>query len=148
MLLFAGCKDNLVSSNPSLQGLLNDDSVWRASSFSAIVVSDVITVTGHKGNNILQIKIPATAIGDYGLSSTSSASIGFAQDNLSFSTLNDGSNGLGEKSGGNIELKEYNIEEKYISGEFWFTAYSADGNSSVNFTIGRMFRVPLVPAIP
>jgi hypothetical protein len=148
LLVFAGCKDNLLFSDPSLQGRLNDEYVWRATSFSATVVSDTITVIGYRGNNVLLIKIPATAIGDYGLNSNSIASIGFVQDGMTYSTMNNGSNGLGEKSDGNIDLKEYNTEEKYIAGEFWFTGYSVDGTSSVNFTIGRMFRAPIVPSAP
>ncbi len=148
LLVFTGCKDNLLFSNPSLQGRVNDQYVWRATSFSASVVSDTITVTGFRGSNVLLIKIPATALGDYGLNSNSDALIGFALDGLAYSTLNNGSNGLGEKSDGKIVLKEYNTEKKYIEGEFWFTGYSPDGKSSVNFSIGRMFRVPIVPTTP
>ena len=148
LLLVSGCTDDLLFSSPSLQGKLNNNFVWRASAFSATVVSDTINIKGYNGNNSLQIMIPATSIGNYGLSSSSFASVSFMQDGLTYSTLNNGSSGLGQLSDGLIELIEYNAEERYVSGEFWFTAYSSNGDYSANFTIGRIFKVPIATPIP
>ena len=82
LLLVSGCTDDLLFSTPSLQGKLNNNFVWRASAFSATVVSDTINIKGYNGNNSLQIMIPATSIGNYGLSSSSFASVSFMQDGL------------------------------------------------------------------
>ena len=112
LLLVSGCTDDLLFSTPSLQGKLNNNFVWRASAFSATVVSDTINIKGYNGNNSLQIMIPATSIGNYGLSSSSFASVSFMQDGLTYSTLNNGSSGLGQLSDGLIELIEYNGNNK------------------------------------
>jgi hypothetical protein len=142
---FFGCGEELEFNTPSFQGE-KDGNLWEAVSFSANINSlGQLTVLASDNFETITLQTNSAAIGLYDVSQTNSYAALIDINDIVYSTNNfpDPSVQL-YPAAGVIDLKDVNIEEGYVSGEFYFNAFNSSGLSSININKGLFFKVPLL----
>ena len=146
ILTLLGCGDEVRFNTPAMQA--NREGVtWRADYFAADIDFGGFLIEGGSGPEVVQLVTPTDGPGVYSLGNGSSAVAIFRDfDGTVYST-----NNIPDPSvtiypvEGTISVQEVDTGANpiVISGEFNFTAFSADGLRSVNFIGGVFNRIPL-----
>ncbi|WP_290698635.1 DUF6252 family protein [Lacinutrix sp.] len=142
---FLGCGENIEFNTPTFQGN-KDGNLWKANSFRANVNGlGVLTIVGSDNFETVTLQVNNTDLIVHDITETASSGSLLDFDGVLFSSNNfpDPSVQVFPASG-MIDLLEVNIEEGYVSGEFFFNAFNSSGLSSVNINKGVFHRVPLV----
>lgn len=132
LALFVSCNkdDNDNEVNDYYMTAMVDDANWSASDVSATYNGDNISITGLVSSNehiILIIYQPETGTFDFGVTISTLATY-TPQGGFAYTTTNNGT--------GNVEIIEFNTEEKIIRGKFSFVAGNGTGDQVV-ITDGR-----------
>lgn len=142
MILY-GCSDEVAFNSPAVQGNKNYQ-LWRATYFDAVLAEDgrLIISAGGKIEE-LTFKLSSLQEGTYSLSETSDSRIDFLDaDHISYSTIYlPTSERHPYPETGQVIITEY--DGKTITGNFSFIAFSADGEHSVGFNEGVLYKVPM-----
>jgi len=144
---FLGCGNQIEFNTPSFQAQ-KDGNFWQAVTFSAnINSSGVLTIVGSDNFKTITLEVNSTDPDIYDVTETISNGSFKDFDGVLYSTNNfPNANVQLYPAGGMIDLKEVNIEEGFVSGEFYFNAFNSSGLTSVNISKGYFYKVPLVGA--
>ena len=142
MFSFFGCKEEIQTSSPTLQGLQQGDFTWKANSRSATVnASGVLTITGTDGYGTMTITLAAANVGSYELGKGKTSTVTFKQENIIYSTQYDGVEYPVYLSDGKVTIEEVNAETKIIKGTFYFNSYDSTGTKYMNFSKGVFYNL-------
>lgn len=147
LVAFASCEQDIKFNNPAVQGL-KDDELWRATTFTATKSGNSVIINANINDfEFLTMRINAPApnsVHDLGINTLNSADYTFSIDG------DEGSYTTGTTGNGEIVIRgeeDNNIDgtggKGYISGNFYFNAYNADGEV-VNFQKGVFYKVPII----
>lgn len=136
VLVFSSCEDDATFNNPSVQGKKNNV-FWRATSSSATIVGNTLTITAVTPFEILTLKTSSIAPGTYtlGEDNSNAASYSFQADGIS-SEYATGA-GLGD---GEIVIET--SPTGTVTGTFEFNAPGTDG-TVLNYIDGVFYHVPV-----
>lgn len=140
-----GCGEDLEFNTPGFQALVDGQYNWKSGSQVLKVEDGNLVITGRETTDELNIVLPSTNVGTYTISSTSSAYITYSRNGISYSTQNNGTGSPAYLSEGEVVIQEAGAGS--ITGTFWFNAFDATGEQTVNFSRGVMYRLP-VTGIP
>lgn len=145
MILLQSCGDDVEFSTPALQGNFEGRS-WKAESFAGDIDFGGFLFEGQRGVEVLQLVTPTDNLGSFELSSESAAMVIFkGVDGTVYSTRNNPDPEVSlYPTEGTITIEDIiSTTPNRVTGSFNFTAYSEDGQRSVNFIDGVIYRVPL-----
>ena len=144
VLSLLGCQDNIQSNLPAFVGLKNGDFSWRSSSSTVVVdAAGALTFTGTDGYGTLTLKVPSVALGSFVLGENSISLVTYSEDQLLYSTNNNGTASIVYVSDGKITIDELDSVNGTVTGSFYFNAYTADGERVVNFSEGVIYKLPV-----
>ena len=144
VLSLLGCQDNIQSNLPAFVGLKNGDFSWRSSSSTVVVdAAGALTFTGTDGYGTLTLKVPSVALGSFVLGENSTSLVTYSEDQLLYSTNNNGTASIVYVSDGKITIDELDSVNGTVTGSFYFNAYTADGERVVNFSEGVIYKLPV-----
>ncbi len=144
IVTFVSCSDDLVFNNPAFQAN-NNDLLWKATTFRANVDAlGKLTLTGLGNQGVVNLTTSSTQEGVYNLGNTLSVAVYENPQEVVFTTNNvpDPSIQL-YPSEGEIEITDYNVIERLVSGTFSFNAFDVSGLNSENFNRGVFYNVPI-----
>jgi hypothetical protein len=146
VFLLQSCGDDVQFNTPALQGNF-EGRTWRADNFAGDIDFGGFLLEGQRGIEVLQLITPTDGAGTFELSSESAAIAIFkGVDGTVYSTRNipDPEVTLYPVEG-TITIAEVisTSDPNRVTGTFNFTAFSEDGQRSVNFIDGVVYRVPL-----
>lgn len=144
-ITFFGCGEDLEFKTPSFQGE-KDGNLWEAVSFRAnINALGVLTITGSDNFETITLEVDSPSIDVHDIVETISSGALEDIDGVFYSSNNfpDPSVQL-YPAAGMIDLKDVNLEEGYVSGEFYFNAFNSSGLTSINVNKGFFHKVPLI----
>lgn len=132
------CSDEIESNSPSVQGEV-DGVFFKANTSSAVLnPNNSLTIKGTTAFEEVTLKVANMQEGTYTLGENTQNEATFTNnDQVLFTT---GSTGFGE-----INITK--VEGNTVSGEFFFDAYSATGDT-LNFNKGYFFFVPVGGNLP
>lgn len=144
LLTLWSCSDEVQFNTPGFQGNKNYN-LWRATFFNAVVNADGLTIIAGNNSEEMTLRLASAAVSPnpYLLTDTSFARAEFTDfENIDYSTSNppDPSVSLYPEIG-EVFITESTPE--YISGDFRFIAFTADGLKSVGFNEGTFYRIPI-----
>jgi hypothetical protein len=149
VLALFGCQDKLESNTPAFQGLKDANYLWKSTASTAVVdATGVLTITGVGGLGTLTLIVPSTTLGPFVLGADATALAMYAEEDLLFSTLNNGNGSSIYVSDGTITIEEYDTVSGTITASFYFNAYNADGDRGLNFSEGIIYKLPVTTVIP
>ncbi len=126
------CSDEIESNSPAIQGEV-DGVFFRANSSFVVKNEDnTYTIKGETGFEEIALTVDTLKLGSYTLGENSINTATFTNSDQEVFTT--GTNGYGE-----IEITK--LEGNTVSGQFYFDAYSATGDT-LNFNKGYFFFVP------
>lgn len=145
LLTLWSCGDEVEFSTPGFQAKKNYN-LWRANYFTATIDNsngtDRIIITAGKSNEKITFSLNSGALGVRTLSETSSSTATFDDfDEREYSTANppDPSVSLYPEIG---EVRITESTPEFISGRFYFIAYTENGMNSIGFNDGEFYRIP------
>ncbi|WP_055434788.1 DUF6252 family protein [Lacinutrix algicola] len=144
-ITFFGCGEDLEFKTPSFQGE-KDGNLWEAASFRAnINALGVLTIVASDNFETITLEVDSPSIGIHDIVETTSTGALEDIDGIFYSSNNspDPSVQL-YPAAGMIDLKDVNLEEGYVSGEFYFNAFNSSGLTSINVNKGFFHKVPLI----
>jgi hypothetical protein len=134
-ITFFSCGKDVQFNNPAFEGLRNGEFLWRASSYSvSFGANGFLTISGSNGSGNLSFTIPGASVGTYVFGNVDATKATYQEDNISYSTIYDGSGGPGQLSEGEVIIEEIDFINKTFTGSFKFNAYSENGEVAVNFS--------------
>jgi hypothetical protein len=148
LFAFISCQEDVRFNNPSLQGM-KDNVFWRAVQSRATLASNgSLLVEAYTANETLSFKLNSTAEKTYvlGIDNVNSATYELSDPGglIRFSTGVD----VGD---GQIEITEYDAENRTVSGMFKFNVENTDNNpltgEVVNFQQGVFYKVPVSSSV-
>ncbi|TQD40474.1 DUF6252 family protein [Haloflavibacter putidus] len=126
------CSDEIESNSPAIQGEV-DGVFFRANSSFVVKNEDnTYTIKGETGFEEIALTVDTIKLGSYTLGQNNLNKATFTNSDQEVFTT--GTNGYGE-----IEITK--LEGNTVSGQFYFDAYSATGDT-LNFNKGYFFFVP------
>ena len=136
VIAFSACEDDATFNNPSVQGT-KDGAFWRATSSSATVVGNTLTVTAVTPFEVLTLTTSSIEPGVYtlGENNSNAATYSFSADgiNTEYAT----GSGLGD---GEITIET--SPAGTVTGTFEFNA-PGTGGTVVNYIDGVFYHVPI-----
>ncbi len=142
---FFSCSNNVEFNNPAMQAK-KDGEIWKGTSFRANVdANGRLTITGSSDDtDNLTLRVTSTVLATYELGNTVSEATYNDGVSTLYSTNNspDPTVSLYEPDG-QIEIYEYDSENKVVSGRFNFNAFDISGFKTINFNQGDFYRVPV-----
>ncbi|MCW2118147.1 DUF6252 family protein [Flavobacterium sp. 7A] len=140
------CEENVKFNNPSFQGL-KDNVFWRAITTTATInSSNELIITAYTSKEQIVLKTPSDDINTYtlGEDNISTATYTLTED-TTVTTYSTGTN----TGNGQIEITEYDIANKIITGTFKFNAINTitnpESQSNLNFQQGVFYKIPVTP---
>lgn len=157
---FFRCGEEVEFNTPSFSAK-KDGNIWEAVSYTAnLDNSGVLTIVAFNNfETITLVAFPSDASLCTGVFQDNVGSCYEVVENASFATLLDVDEVFYSTSNepdetvqvyppaGVINLRDINLEEGVVSGEFYFNAFSNSGLSAVNFNEGFFHNVPLIGAV-
>lgn len=136
VLAFSSCEDDATFNNPSVQGT-KDGAFWRATSSSAVVVGNTLTITAVTPFEILTLKTSSVEPGVYtlGENNSNAASYTFSADGINSEYATGAGLGDGEIV---VEISPAGT----VTGTFEFNAPGA-GGAVLNYINGVFYHVPI-----
>ncbi|RLJ65662.1 hypothetical protein CLV86_1239 [Lacinutrix venerupis] len=140
-----GCGEELEYNTPAFLGE-KDGNLWEATSYRAnISNSGVLTIVGSDNFETITLEVNSTELGIHDVVETTSfGSLRDIEDVLYSSNNTPDPSVQVYPASGQIDLKEVNVLEGYVSGEFYFNAFNSSGLTSINVNKGFFFKVPLL----
>ncbi|WP_159022500.1 DUF6252 family protein [Formosa sp. L2A11] len=158
-LTLTGCEDDLEFNDPALQAN-KDGELWKMGTQQVSNTSGTLIISGELDRTTISLELPALKVGTYYVGQTTDAdvvadakAIFTDADGVVYSTLYNAEDSLTTPnidesvvyySEGQIEIEEINTVKGYVSGVFWFTAYTGLGTEKVDFNQGVLYQVPFV----
>ena len=145
LLTVTACSEDLVFNNPAFIGY-NDGELWEATTYRANVDgSGNLTITGIRGLETIILKTNDTAETLYLLGNTTSSATYENEFGDFYSTNNVPDPDLQVyPADGKINISEFNIIERTVSGTFAFNVYDSSGTQTENFNKGYFYNVPIL----
>ncbi|MHA3786982.1 DUF6252 family protein [Flavobacterium hauense] len=144
--VFASCEEDIKFNNPAVQAL-KDNVKWKAREFSAIKTGNSVIITAKTDIDTVTITLNAPApnsVHDLGVNNLNSAAYDLSVDGITESYAT-GTIGNGKVV--IMDVKDNNIDgtagKGFISGSFYFNAYTSDKSEVVNFQEGVFYKVPI-----
>ena len=141
-LLCFSCNDELQDNAPSIQGIQNGETLWRAVGYTVETVNGATLITAQNNTSTLELLVPTLNPGVYELNSSSAAVATFREEGIFYSTTFDGIGSPAITSDGEIVIESSGGESNTITGSFKFNAYDESGQLTVNFIEGVIFQIP------
>lgn len=145
ILLIFGCSKKTEFNTPSLLGKKDGDR-WKATNFRAhIDDKGILKIEGTIDNERVVLVVPSSNAGTYELKKQIvSEALFYSADNTRFSTKSKPHPSVSlYPADGVVEIVEYNVVNKTVTGLFNFNAYSEDGLKKLNFSAGNFYRTPI-----
>ncbi|QDO93535.1 hypothetical protein FNB79_05930 [Formosa sediminum] len=157
-VIMTSCGDNLEFNYPALQAKRDGD-LWKTTSQNVSNNAGVLTINGNGNGAYITMELPELSIGTYLFGTVSEDQVATAtatftnKEGVVYSTLFNATDNLSTPNidesaiyyaEGTIEINDINTAEGYISGEFWFTAYTELGGDKVDLNQGVFYEVPFV----
>lgn len=144
LIVLSSCTEDVKFNNPAFQGL-KDNVFWRATTYKAYTNTDgSLFIEGNLGYEKVILRTPSSVEQVYilGLDNSSTASYASTLP----SQVEDFYTGANVGSG-QIEITDYNVANKTISGTFKFIAVNKDETNTdkpkVNFKEGVFYKIPI-----
>lgn len=143
------CEEDIKFNNPAVQGV-KDNELWKATTYDAKKTGNSIIINAHRGGELETLTFTLTAaapgsVHNLGLDNLNTAGYSYNIDGIS-ETFTTGA-GVGNGRVTIMGEDDNNINgtggKGYISGSFYFNAYTSDESNVVNFQQGVFYRVPL-----
>lgn len=145
LLLFLSCEKTEFNS-PALLGK-KDGNRWKAiDGFHAnIDEKGVLRITGTDGSERITLVAPSASLTTHDLKEEIIARALFSDaSQTKYSTKYKPHPTVSLYPGdGSIQVTEYDVENRTISGLFNFNAYSTDGMKTLNFSAGNFYKIPV-----
>lgn len=144
---FWGCSDTLQFNTPAFQ-TKKDGNLWKAVTYNAnIDGAGVLTIVASDNLETIILVVNNTVLGVHDVVQTTSSGTLLDIDNVLFSSNNTPNPNIQiYPAGGQINLTDVNTEEAYVSGTFYFNAFTNSGLTAANFNEGNFYKIPLVGA--
>jgi hypothetical protein len=156
-LMFTSCDEDLEFNYPALQAKRNGE-LWTTITQEVSNSSTlIITATGNEATitmELPELKTGTYLVGVVGEDENATATGTFTDETgVTYSTLYNAVDNISTPnidesvvyySEGAIEVTDINTTEGYVSGVFWFTAYTNSGENKVDFNEGVFYEVPFV----
>lgn len=142
LLLTVRCSDNIVFGSPALRAH-KDYELWVAHKFTAKVdAQGALTLTGKRAIDSIVLTIPSVDLGTYELTNTSAATAAYFNVEAVYSAKHEGDYNINVYPNfGEIVIQS--ITDNGITGTFRFVGFSQDGSTTVGFSNGIFYQVPL-----
>jgi hypothetical protein len=144
------CTEDVSRNDPAFEGL-KDGVRWRAGGETAVLgLNGDITITGGNQFEVLTLHISSTDPGIYPLGVNNQTTASFIMSGNGTEKSYSTSTGVGD---GQIQITDYNVVTKTISGTFRFNAVDDDvtepeqgSDDIINFQSGIFYKVKVVTA--
>ncbi|MBQ0770041.1 MAG: hypothetical protein KBT58_12165 [Bizionia sp.] len=148
MITLLSCGDDLEFKTPSFEAK-KDGNLFEAVTYKANILDNgQLTITGSDNYETVTLVVNSAAPGVYDVETTNALATLLDINGMLWSTENTPDTEVQPyPANGIIDIKEVNLEEAYVSGEFFFNAYNSSGMTSVNFNEGFFHKVPLFGAV-
>ena len=143
LMLLTACNDSLSDKTPAFQALINGDTEWVPVDYSASVENDGLIIFGINQHGSISINISNPEIGEFDLYGIINHSAIFQDDQFQYSTENNFVGSIGFHRQGKVIINEFNTENNYISGYFYFDAFDFSGQNTINISDGIFYRIPI-----
>ena len=144
MVTLLSCGDDLEFKTPSFEAK-KDGNLFEAVTYKASIIDNgQLTITGSDNYETVTLVVNSAAPGVYDVETTNALATLLDINGMLWSTENTPDGEVQPyPANGIIEIKEVNLDEAYVSGEFFFNAYNTSGMTAVNFNEGFFHKVPL-----
>lgn len=148
MVTLLSCGDETEFKSPSFEAK-KDGNLFVAVTYQAgIVDNGQLVITGTDNYDTVTLVVNSLSPGVYDVEDDNAYATHLDINGMLWSTQNTPDPEVqAYPANGIIDIKEVNLEEAYVSGEFYFNAYNSSGMTTVNFNEGFFFRVPLTGAV-
>ena len=145
MITFLGCGEDIRFNSPSLQGIKDGVTLWKADFYAADIDNGGLIIEGGNNGEILTLVCTNDNIGTYELGGVFQSEARFVDaQGITYSTLNNPDESVSlYPSEGQIVINSFDQTDNSVSGTYRFNAYSNNGLQSVNFIEGEFYRIPL-----
>ncbi|SEA68759.1 DUF6252 family protein [Bizionia paragorgiae] len=148
MVALLSCSNETKFKTPSFEAK-KDGNLFEAVSYQASIVDNgQIVITGTDNYDTVNLVVNSVSPGLYDVQDANAFATHVDINGVIWSTENTPDPDVQiYPANGMIDLKVVNLEEGFVSGEFYFNAFNSSGMSSVNFNEGIFVKVPLTGGV-
>lgn len=148
MVTLLSCGDDLEFKTPSFEAK-KDGNLFEAVTYKASIIDNgQLTITGSDNYETVTLVVNSVSPGIYDVETTSALATLLDINGMLWSTENTPDTDVQPyPASGIIDIREVNLEEGYVSGEFYFNAYNSSGMTSVNLNEGFFYKIPLAVSV-